>query len=334
MNKKECLDIFERYILRKASQEEVESLHLYINQDQQLNNWLEQQIVNTSDQIDAEVKLRMLENIRSNINLPNSTSNEQKKKTLSLRWLFRIAAIMLLPILSAITVYLIMQPQGAEPLIVVVEPGEKANVVLPDGSKVSLNSDSRLTYYNDYNEKERYLKLDGEAYFEVEPNTKKPFIVECVDMKVEVLGTTFGIKAYDNDEIISTVLNIGKIQIQTPDKTLILKPNERVVYDRKAKHTQSATVNAADYTDWRHNRLRFDNESLQDIATTISRIHNVDIIFEEAHIKNLKFTGTIDNTNIETVLNTLSFTSPINYKIKDSAIILYEDKQSKMHFNN
>lgn len=332
MDKNEYLNIFEHYLSGRASSDEIEHLRSFINSDKQLSNWLENQMMESPDDIDRHLKLRMFENIKSNITLQEPTKD---RKRFSLQRISAIAAAIFLPIILAVSIYMYVNITNneAEPLKIIAEYGEKAHVTLPDGSKIMLNSDSKIMYFNDYNIKQRFLKLDGEAYFEVKPNHKIPFIVECLDLKIKVLGTTFGIRAYDNDDVLSVILNTGKIEMTTPTETLIMKPNDRIVYNRKTKQTLLSTVDANDYTGWRYNRLHFENESLEDIVVTLSRMHNVDIIFEDQYLKDLKYTGTINNTNIESVLKTISLTSPVTYKIKDGVIVLFENKQSKRHFN-
>jgi ferric-dicitrate binding protein FerR (iron transport regulator) len=114
---------------------------------------------------------------------------------------------------------------------------------------------------------------------------------------------------------------------------MIMKPDERIVYDKTTQKLLAETVKSTDFTAWRQNRLRFDNETLQDIATTISRIHNIDYIFEDESLKSLKYTGTVDNTNIESVLNAITLTSPIKCIIKDSLIVFQKDSRKKKYFN-
>lgn len=322
MDKDNCLNIFERYISGEASSEEVFQLRLFLENDKRLNEWLESQIMNSPNVIDIDVKMRMLENIRSQTNYSSqSTTVWQKPTNIYLRRFVNIAAA-LLPFIIILSIYFYLKPQETTSFEVVADMGEKASLTLPEGTKVAINSGSKIIYHSDYNKKNRDIQLFGEAFFDVQHDSQKPFVVQCTDIKVKVLGTSFGIKAYEDESIIAVVLNSGKIQLITPKEEIEMAPNQRIVYDRK---TQSATLekaNAEDYTDWRQNRLRFDNESLEIIMKTISRMHNIDIVFEDSDLKNQRFTGTIDNTNIESVLNAIKLTSPIDYNIKSGTVHL------------
>jgi ferric-dicitrate binding protein FerR (iron transport regulator) len=276
----------------------------------------------------------MFAKIQQETQLTNTSSSSVKMS--SRKWL-RVAAAILLPLIFCYGAYRYLWDNQAETtsetLIVFAEPGEKSHLTLPDGSRVWLNSGSVLTYHNNYNQKDRCLELNGEAYFEVTPNANKVFVVQCMDMKIEVLGTSFNIKAYDGDAVISTVLTEGKVKVTLPCQTLVMQPNERVVYNKTDKKYTSGIVKSSDFTDWRKNKLRFENETLQDIAVTIARIHNINYRFEEEGIKDLRFTGSVDNTNVKSVLDAIILTAPIDYYVKDGVIVFHQDNQKKKYFN-
>jgi len=325
MKKEDCLTIFEKYILRKASSEEIDLLRSYISDDHHLNKWLEKQIMNSPGDVNIEIKMRMLENIRSQTSYPSQTINAVKhssKMNLYIRRFSNIAAV-LLPFAILLSVYLYLKPQKTEAFEIRADLGEKASLTLPEGSEVSINSGSIITYQSDFNLKNRTIQLYGEAFFDVTHNPQKPFVVQCDDVKIIVLGTSFGIKAYENEDNVSVVLNSGKIQLITPTEKIDMNPNDRVVYNKKTQFAHIENVNAEDYTDWRQNRLRFENESLDAIMKTISRMHNIDIVFKDSLLKNQQFTGTIDNTNIESVLDAIKLTSSVNYKLENGVVLLY-----------
>jgi len=337
MQKEECIEIFERYIQKRATPDEVTRLSRWINDNEEITLWLEQQINASSSTMDSNVQLRMLQNIKSQIEpkkLLNKTSEAPKRIQLN-KWI-RVAAMFILPLLTAAGMYFYMSRNEASkaPLVVAVERGQKANITLPDGSKVWLNSQSKLTYSSDFNIKKRELQLDGEAYFEVAHNPQKPFVVRSNDMAVEALGTTFGVKAYDEDKLISSILMQGKVRVTTPDGAAILLPNDRIMYDKtKRRKALSKVTNATDFTGWIHNELRFENESLGDIAKTIQRIYNVEVVFASEKLKNQRFTGTINNNSLESVLNIISLTSPVSFQINNQQVTLSENEKLMNRYN-
>jgi ferric-dicitrate binding protein FerR (iron transport regulator) len=334
MKKENCLEIFERYILNKATEDEVKLLVLWIKSNKKLSQWLEEQILSSSNEMDKDVQMRMFSQIKNSIQVSDSKNITTFTKTSILNKWLRVAAMLLLPLMTAAGVYFYMsRAETSEPLIVSVERGQKASIVLPDGSKVWLNSLSKLTYTNDFNKKKRILKLDGEAYFEVAHNPEKPFIVKSKDITVEALGTSFGMEAYDEDEMVSSILMEGKVKVTTPNGITTLLPNERVLYDKTNKKAKKTNVtNAKDFTGWIHNTLRFENESLNEIAKNIQRNYNVKIIFDTERLKNLRYTGTVENNSLESVLNIITLTSPISFKVDSQCVTLYENKRLMKHY--
>ena len=337
MQKEECIELFERYIQNRANPDEIKRLSFWIKNNQEISLWLEQQILDSESSIESEVQIRMLRNIETEI---NANYNEGTNKQLNIRfrlnkWM-RVAAMFILPLFTATGVYFYMSKNAPStaPLVVAVERGQKANITLPDGSKVWLNSQSKLTYSANFNVKKRELQLDGEAYFEVAHNPDKPFIVHSNDISVEALGTAFGVKAYNDDKLISSILMRGKVRVITPDGEAILLPNDRIMYDKTThKKAKNTVTNATDFTGWIHNELRFENESLGDIAKTIQRIYNVDVVFATEKLKNQRYTGTINNNSLESVLNIVSLTSPVSFQINNQQVTLSENQKLMDQYN-
>ncbi len=322
MSKEICLNVFERYISGNASVEEVALLQSFLKNDVNLNRWLEDQIMTSADTIDSDVKMRMLENMRSRIDY-NTPQIPVKNFRFYLKKIANIAAVLFV-LIAGVNLYFLLKPQKTESFEIATNQGEKANLILPDGSKIIINSGSKIVYYSDYNEKNRFIKLEGEAFFDVRNNPEKPFVVDCNSLKISVLGTIFDIKAYQAEDIISIVLNSGKIQLTTPKEKIEMAPNNRIVYNKTTQTTTLEKVNAQDYTDWTQMSLHFDNESLEAIMKTISQKYNIDIVFENSYLKNQRFTGTIDYMNINNVLNAIKQTSSIDYRIKDGVVYLYK----------
>jgi ferric-dicitrate binding protein FerR (iron transport regulator) len=333
MEKEECIVLFERYIENRASEDEIKRLSRWIKKNQLIPLWLEQQVLDSSSIIDDEVKLRMMRNIESEINIKtesDSIYSVQRIFRFQLKKWMRVAAMLFLPLLTAAGMYFYMDKAESSnsPLVIAVERGQKANIMLPDGSKVWLNSQSKLTYSANFNLKKRELKLNGEAYFEVAHNPNKPFIVRSNDIAVEALGTAFGVKAYNEDNLISSILMRGKVRVTTPDGESILMPNDRIMYDRTTHKKDLSTVtNASNFTGWIHNELRFENESLGEISKTLQRVYNVEIIYASEKLRNQRYTGTLNNNSLESVLNIIALTSPISFEIDKQQVKLYERKK-------
>ena len=317
----------------ESTEQDIQDLLAFIRHNSDFGDWFEREVRNSPEELGEEQKQQMFRQIQDRI---NATKSPHKAKTIFYKWM-RVAAVALLPLAIAYGGFHFFgadEKGMGEPIVVMAERGEKVNLTLPDSSRIWLNSDSKLTYYSNYNNTNRLIKLDGEAYFEVTHNPDKKFVVECNNMQVTVLGTAFNVKAYDEDSIISTVLVRGKVDVAILNKTLTMNPKERIVFDKSKSNIYSEVVEPNRFTEWRVNRLRFENETLLNIAVTISRIHNYDYLFEDETLKHIRFTGSVDNTNIESILDALMITSPITYTHTDNLIVFRKDNRKKKFYNN
>jgi ferric-dicitrate binding protein FerR (iron transport regulator) len=197
------------------------------------------------------------------------------------------------------------------------ELGNRSVVFLPDGSKVWLNAKSDLRYDTGFNISERTVFLTGEAYFEVEKG-EKPFIVDVNDFKVKVYGTKFNISAYDDDQIIHTCLETGKISIESPkSKELNLKPGELAAYNKSTSHLEVKAVDPVEYSGWRLNKIYLHNEPIDVLAKKLERKYNITIEFYPSSIgKKIHYSGVFGDENLEEILVAISTASGLRYQKK------------------
>lgn len=224
--------------------------------------------------------------------------------------------------------------------------GSRSTVTLPDGSTVYLNVGSKLTY--DYGqENSRQVVLEGEAFFDVLKDEQRPFIIHTKKMDITVLGTTFNVRAYEEDKTVETSLIQGKVEVTIKGdvpKKVILTPNQKIVlmnddkpsqiktvhmpvlHDKEAYRLEEVTVNPQDSlvaeTAWKENCLVFNNERFEDIALKMERWYDVQIIFEDKQLAESRFTGTFINETVDQTLEALRFTSPFHYHIDKKKIII------------
>ena len=160
------------------------------------------------------------------------------------------------------------------------QPGERKVLIFQDGTKVYLNAGAVITYPRSWRLDRRRVSLEGEAYFEVEKDTLKPFVVQAGALSVEVLGTRFDVWAYPESQEIKTTLEQGSVQVrlnEASDRIYQLKPNEQLVYHVNNKEVDVRQVRSADYSDWRSGGLFFDNASFRDVIRTIERNYGVTV---------------------------------------------------------
>jgi ferric-dicitrate binding protein FerR (iron transport regulator) len=272
--------------------------------------------------VSPEVQERMLRRIRRRMNMRGFNPG---------RWM-QYAAVVVACVSLAAASWFYMRSRGQAPaagsLVIAAEKGQRTNVVLPDGTRVWLNSHSQITYPADYGLRERALALTGEAYFEVAKDSTKRFLVKAGEMEVEALGTSFNIKAYEEDPEIVATLFAGSIQTTAGDKKLKLLPEQ---YASFAKNSRLLLVrhseNVAYASGWRDNELTFDCLTMGEIAVLFNRMYNVEIVFKSEKIKNYRFSGVIKNNSLDNVIEIISLTAPIVYESMGDTIVLSEKKR-------
>lgn len=207
---------------------------------------------------------------------------------------------------------------------IVAERGQKSSVTLPDGSRVMINSASTISYTSDYNVKERNVFLSGEAYFDVASNADIPFVVHADKVSVTALGTEFNVKAYAEDPYVVTTLVEGSVRTEAGTQYELLTRAQEASYNKVADVLLAYDVkDISRAVPWIRNELLFENESLADIAVTLERMYNVTIVFEDEAAKGYSYTGLIRNNSLQNVLELISSTSPVGYKMNSGIIRFY-----------
>lgn len=206
--------------------------------------------------------------------------------------------------------------------------GSQTRLHLPDGTTVLLNSDSRITYAQDFGVNSREVTLQGEGYFEVAHNQKIPFYVRTEDVQVRVLGTKFNFRDYPEDGEVVVSLIEGKVALKNKirqEADLVLMPDEQMVLDKKEKVMKKESMNAQAVLQWAEGCLSFDETPLLEVAKILERSYDIEIEFTEESLKELRFYGNFNRTKqgINDILNALSATGKVHYTLKGEKIVLY-----------
>jgi len=202
--------------------------------------------------------------------------------------------------------------------------GDKSTITLPDGSLAYLNSGSKITFNNDFQSKYRMVSLEGEAYFSVKKNKEIPFKVQASDIEIEVLGTEFNLKAYPDENTITTTLAKGSIHIASQYQKTILKPNQKIVYSRTDNKMRLFNLkDITPETEWKEGRLVFRNESIAELKSKLERWFDVDIVFADEQVKKRKFTGILERESILEAIAYFNYSKYVGYKIKNNEITFY-----------
>lgn len=199
--------------------------------------------------------------------------------------------------------------------------GGQYEVILPDGSKVSLNAASSLTYPASFVAlKERRVELKGEAYFEVAKDKKHPFIVKTENQEIKVLGTHFNINSYSDEPTAKTTLIEGSVLVKASDTEQILKPGYQAINGISGLRVVAANVD--EVLAWKNGYFMFDNEGIESVMRKISRWYNVDVVFK-GNVPKDKFGGTVSRfENVSQVLRKLTYTDKVHFIIEERRIIV------------
>jgi ferric-dicitrate binding protein FerR (iron transport regulator) len=240
-----------------------------------------------------------------------------------------------------------------------------SKVILPDSSVVWINAGSTLKYNSDFGFKNRDVFLTGEAFFDVASNEKLPFEVKLKKISFRAIGTSFNIKAYEEDKYVEATVEEGKIQLKGLNKKnrknnsfVYLDANQKLVIKnnglisknqisgqqntnqpdkpssplpRKTEITYQIipNVNPEIPTSWKEEEWIIDRERFEDFAIMLQRRYDIKIIFKEESLKNFTFSGVIKNETLEQMLKAIYLTTPIEYTIEGNVITLTENKRFK-----
>ncbi|MFD2583328.1 FecR family protein [Pedobacter vanadiisoli] len=205
--------------------------------------------------------------------------------------------------------------------------GGQWQIRLPDGTKVWLNAASSMQYsLNIGKAKQRLVKLDGEAYFEVAKDSARPFVVETDKQLVEVLGTHFNINSYYDEIVTKTTLLEGSVRVlhKSTNETEILKPGDQSIVSASGIEIKEADVDEA--IAWKDGYFKFNNEKHVSILRKLARWYNVEVEYADPQAKNVIYYGTVSRfEKISKVLTKLEQTGKVRFDIKGNKIIVYKE---------
>ena len=222
--------------------------------------------------------------------------------------------------------------------------GIRKDLKLPDGTFVTLNSGSRLSYDLDMQNKgQRDIVLVGEAFFKVAHDKRRPFIVKTNKIAIKVLGTQFNVRDYPDDKESETTLITGSIELTINDRSgqkFLLKPSEKLALVKNSKETLEKNFSSVLMIDnispiklgdqeyieeisWTENKFVFENESFENLIPKLERWYNVEIILKDPKIISYRFTGVFIKENIIQVLEAMQLIKSFHFKFKENEVTIY-----------
>ena len=253
---------------------------------------------------------------------------KQKKAKLLLPSVWKYAAIVILAIALPFSYYIGMRVDSdvSAQTIISCENGDRTNITLPDGSQVWLNSGSQLIFDNNFHKGVRQTYLQGEAYFSVKKDSKNPFVVNALDITVEVLGTEFNLKAYRNEKDIAATLVSGSLRVSGATQQVVIEPGQKLMFSRENKKMNLVELaDVSPETDWKNGRLVFRNESLAEMEQRLERWFDVEIELADEQVKQRRFTGTIDRESILEAIAYFGYSPYVGSRIEGNLITFYSE---------
>lgn len=212
--------------------------------------------------------------------------------------------------------------------------GQSSQVTLTDGSTIWLSAASTLRYPERFEDEQREVKLEGEAFFDIARNPDKPFIVNSKQLKTRVLGTSFNIRVFEDEEDIQVTVAKGSVMVEQNaalaegnsleeehvDPVAVLKPEQQLIFNKKSQTGKTQGVKSTLYTSWKDGKLIFENHSFEEIARRLERWYGVDIHFRDPDIEQIRFKITFDNNSLEHALRMLQTIEDFEFEMEDDQV--------------
>lgn len=260
-----------------------------------------------------------------------------------------IAAVLLLTIGCAVVYLHLTEGRTVDHSknILTTKKGSKSNLVLPDGTKVLLNSDTRLSYNQSFGKQTREVTLEGEAYFEVVKDAQHPFVVHTNTMDIKVLGTVFNVRAYHNEKNTQTTLLEGSVEVilnkRNERNLVVLKPHEKIVVNNDPGHIMplkadempvpdisviTIKTNVEDSsileTGWTKNKLAFDQARYSEVFPELERWYGITITVKDSSILTRKISGIYEDESLSDVMESLKLATGFRYTIDGNHLKIYK----------
>ncbi len=323
-------DILNRYIAGECTEEEREKVIEWFVEDkyktslkyvvaEQFNEVLEEDDTTDKDELDL-----VLGKIHHHINLRSFNRSRRFSFGKVMHAFSRVAAVLFFPLLFLTGWYYFkapVPPEGLSKAEIVAPRGARIHFTLPDGTQGWLNSESSLFYPLVFRGRTREVTLKGEGYFEVARNERKPFIVKTEQLAVRVLGTSFDLNAYPDDDVTEITLVSGKVEVlksagRHPVILTEMNPGDQVRVRKTDLMCQKQVVeDPGCYAAWKDGKLVFRNDPMDLVVKKLGRWYNVQFYLQEKRLKDFRYHATFQYESLDEVLKLIKLTSPVDYRI-------------------
>lgn len=246
----------------------------------------------------------------------------------SIHFFLKVAAILLVVISAALVIYRSIQPQKDTPVAyttISTKAGERKMVLLPDSSRITLNNLSTIRFATNFDQKIRVVTLSGEAFFDIKHNAERPFIVRLNKVKVQVLGTSFDVKAFQDEYHTKVTVATGKVGVYaiTGQPAKMLLPGDQIDINLATQKFTVKKVNADDQHAWEKGIIVLKDEKLEAIARQLERWYKVEITIKGEKLKNEAYHTKLNNVSLNQTLRSLSLSGDgFRYRIAGDKVFI------------
>ncbi|MEL7833726.1 FecR family protein [Fodinibius sp. Rm-B-1B1-1] len=315
----ELMDEFKQ--IWKASGEERDEFHNQFDLDEGLQ----------------ELRKRMKSESGSTTTVTHLNSNYLKFTKTRFTQLLRVAAVLLIGSLIGVVVYtsqdISPKPEVTKPVLreIAMDKGQRGNITLSDGTKVILNAESKIVLPDVFKSDKREITLQGEAFLDVAHDPDRPFVVTIDDAVVEVLGTSFGVRSYPDDESVQVVVSDGKVSLGSNEKSktsnAVLAAGEMGQLYMNDHRIVKKVVDDMDlFLGWKEGWLKFKDTNMEKVARDLERKYDVEIKFADEELKDLKLTAELKSRSFERNLEVISISLGIEYSVGQEVATFYQEK--------
>lgn len=241
------------------------------------------------------------------------------------RLLLRVAAVIMLGLIGYVALDMLKEEaQNVSALIIKETPrGQKSKIQLPDGTIAWLNAESKLQYPEVFDETERKIYLEGEAFFDVTHDKSRPFVIDVNGGRIKVLGTSFNVRVYPEEQDIETTVLTGKVAFQAEgDASSYIFPGEQVIYHKSDKVLIKQPIDTGKIVAWTRGELIFRDESLKEVAKELERWFDIRMNIRNKKLLKCRITANFNNKSLEEILKNITEILPIDYELKDNQVAL------------
>jgi len=319
-------DLIGKYLTGQASSEEISQLENWVKENPDHKKvfmeykklWILSGVGKADHSVDLETEWKKLESKlfeSKNIVKPLYIKSEER----TLRTLLRYAAIFITLITLSWVLYLLLSKPKMEEL---TATNSIITTQLPDGSEVTLNNGSRLTYPSKFRGGKRSVALEGDAFFKVTPDQSKIFIVEAGNAIVKVLGTSFYLNAKSDQPDIEVTVSSGKVSFGSDTEEVILYAGEKGIFNKKKRTVDKLANQDENFISWKTRKLVFHEEQLGTVFRKIEQTYGTTLQIASSEILECRLTATFDNQSLENIMEILKATFNLKVDMQNGLVIV------------